>query len=157
MRPGPPEDRQGSALLQYLDRFYDYARDEDQVCWLGYPALVIDAWDTDLVTVEAKVPARYAVLYENGEQAFPEAALREAGATVKELKSLHAGRLTGKPMEAAFGRQRFRVAGLPSDRPVPVTWRVSITEFIGERHAALFKGLRRYGPDEDLRILSRRG
>ena len=28
---------------------------------------------------------------------------------------------------------------------------------IGEPHAALFKGLRQYGPDVDLRILSRRG
>jgi hypothetical protein len=40
---------------------------------------------------------------------------------------------------------------------VAVTWRETIAAFIGEFHADAFVGLRRYGPDEDLRILSMRG
>ena len=36
MRPGPPDERCNSPLLRHLDRFYDYKRNEDQLCWLPY-------------------------------------------------------------------------------------------------------------------------
>jgi hypothetical protein len=156
MRPGPPEDRRGSALLQYLDQFYDYGRDDGQLCWLPYSDLMINSWETEWVTVGAWVPARYALLFENGRQGFPWAALRGAGASEMELERLRNGSLAPEPLDVAFGRQRFQIAKLAPERPVDVTWRATISEFIGEPHASVFKGLRRYGPDEDLRILSRR-
>jgi hypothetical protein len=157
MRTGPPDDRRGSPLLWDLDQFYDYDRDEDRLCWLPYPELVIDCWDTELVTVGAEVPARYALLFGDGQQRFPGAAIREAGASEEELDDLRDGWPAREPVDVAFGRQRSRVARLPPERPIAVTWRATIAEFIGELHAGVFKGLRRYGPDEDLRILSKRG
>jgi hypothetical protein len=157
MRSGPPEDRRGSALLQYLDQFYDYAHNEAQLCWLPYPDLVIDLWKSAQVTVEAKAPARYALLFGDGRQTFPEAALLETGASQEELDRLGQGWLTREPVDTTFGRQRFRLAELPPDQLVEVTWRVTLAEFIEEPHSGLFEGLRRYGLDEELRILSRRG
>jgi hypothetical protein len=155
MRQGLPDDRRGSPLLRYLDQFYDYARNEDGLCWLPYPELFIDCWDTDRVTIGAKVPARYALLFGDGNQEFPEAALLESGASEEELERLGTGWWPARePVDITFGKQRSRLAELPPDRLVEVTWRATIAEFIGERHAGLFKGLRRYGPDEDLRILS---
>ena len=157
MQEGPPDDRRGSPLLRYLDQFYDYERNEDGLCWLPYPELFIDCWDTDLVTIGAKVPARYALLFGDGTQEFPGAALLEAGASEEEVERVRVGWWpVREPVDTAFGQQRSRLAELPPDRAVEVTWRATITESIGQRHAGLFKGLRQYGPDEDLRILSLR-
>jgi hypothetical protein len=157
MRLGPPDDRRGSPLLRHLDEYYDYSRNEECLCWLPYAELFADCWDTDFVTVESSVPARYALLFGDGQQRFPEEALLEAGASEKELEPLCYGRPTQMPVDSTFGRQRSRIAELPPYRSVEVTWRATIAEFIGEPHAGLFKGLTRYGPAEDLRILSRRG
>ena len=157
MRPGPPEDQRRSPLLRHRAQFSDNRCNEDQLCWLPYPELVIDSWDTELVTVETRVPARYALLFGDGQQKFPETALVGAGASEEELKGLRDGLQAHEPVNATLGRLRYRIAELPPNRPVEVTWHTTIAEFIGEPHAALFKGLRQYGPDEDLRILSRRG
>jgi hypothetical protein len=157
MRPGPPDDRRGSALLRYLDQFYDYERNEDRMCWLSYPALLIDCWDSEVVTVAANVQARHAILFGDGTQSFPRAALVTAGASDEELEVLHKGRPVRAPVATAFGRQRNHIAGLSQDEPVEVTWRATITELVGGPYSILFKGLRQYGPDEELRILSKRG
>jgi hypothetical protein len=157
MRPGPPDDRRGSPLLQYLDLFYDYQRDEDQLGWILYPELLIDWWETESVTVAGSVPACHAPLFGDGTQAFPRAALVSAGASERELERLDDARPVREPLDVAFGRERHRIAELPPDQLVQVTWRATVAELMGEAYAALFKGLRRYGPDEELRILHRRG
>jgi hypothetical protein len=157
MRPGPPDDRRSSPLLQHLDQFYDYRLNEDWLCWIPYSELVVGCWDTDLVTVGTKVPARYALLFGDGRQSFPRSSLLGAGASDKEVERLRDGHLVTEPVDVTYGRQRFRITELPPDEPVEVTWRATIAEFIGERCVSLFKGLRQYGPDDDLRLLSRRG
>ena len=153
MRPGPPDDRRGSPLLRHLDPLHE----DYQLCWLPYPELLIDCWDTELVAVAGSVAARHAPLFGDGTLTFPRAALLEAGASDRELDCLYYARLVREPLDTACGRERHRIERLPPDCLVRVTWRATIAEFIGEPHPALFKGLRRYGPDEDLRILSTRG
>jgi hypothetical protein len=143
--------------LQYLDQFYDYGRNEDQLGWIPYQELFIDCWNTDLVTIESRVPARHAFLFGDGQQPFPNAELLGSGAGEAGLDRLRRGSLANHPVDISFGQNRARLAELPPDREVPVTWRATISEFIGEPHASLFQGLRQYGPDEDLRILSKRG
>jgi hypothetical protein len=157
MRPGAPEERQGSALLQYLDQLYDYGRNEDNLCWLPYPELFIDSWNTDYLTIEGMTPVRYALLFGNGQQQFPSTALLAVGLTEREVDRLREGRWTDEPVDITLGRERYRLAEMPPDREVKVTWRATIGEFVGEPHASLFTGLRQYGRDEDLRILSKRG
>lgn len=157
MRAGPPDDRRGSPLLQHLGTFYDFGRNEDDLCWIPYTELVIDCWEKDLVTVGAPIAAKYALLFEDGLQRFPRAELIGANAPESELDHLRERSLVREPVHMIFGRQRYRVAELPPDAAIDVTWRETIAEFIGEPHASLFRGLRRYGRDEDLRILSRRG
>ncbi|MDY3554485.1 hypothetical protein R5W24_003609 [Gemmata sp. JC717] len=156
MRLGPPDDRRGSPLLRDLSRYYDVSHDDLGLSWIPYTDLLIDCWDTDAVTLVACAPARYALLFGDGRQSFPSTALIEAGLTGERLDRLRDGWLAREPVDNTFGRDRFRVAELPPDRMVEVTWRVSITEFVGEPHAERFKGLRRFGPDDSLRILSRR-
>lgn len=158
MRPGAPEDRRGSPLLRHLDRYYDYGRNEDRLCWLPYAELLVDCWQTDLITVGARVPARYAVLFGDGTHAFPNDALIEAGASERELEDLcqFAGKPVREAMDAGYGRHRHRIVHMPPEAFVEVTWRATIAEFVGH-YAVLFEGLRRYGRDEDLRVLSRRG
>jgi len=156
MRPGPPEDQRGSPLLQYLGRYYDVRRDELGLSWIPYPDLFIDCWDADCVTLVAWCPARYALLFGDGQQSFPTAALLEEGMPETSLDRLRNGWLAREPVDNTFGWARFRASEVPPDREVEVTWRVTISEFVGELHAGLFKGLRQYGVDEDLRILSRR-
>jgi hypothetical protein len=56
-----------------------------------------------------------------------------------------------------FGTPRFRATELPPDRSIEVTWRDTLGGFVGEPWASAFRRLRRYGRDEDLRVLSRRG
>jgi len=145
MRPGPPAERRGSTLLRHLDEFYDYRRNEDQLCWLPYPELLIDFWDTEHVTVAADVPAQHAPLFGDGTQAFPRAALIEAGASDQELERNRARRPVREPVDAAFGRERHRIAELPPDQPVEVTWRTTIAELIGEPYVVLFKARKRGG------------
>jgi hypothetical protein len=122
MRPGPPDDRRGSALLEYLDQFYDYGRDEDELCWLPYSDLMIDNWDTEWVTVGARVPARYALLFEDGRQSFPTAALLGTGASEIELERLRDGSLgallfnIGSGPRVAKGNRHRRRLAYPSDR-----------------------------------------
>jgi hypothetical protein len=156
MRSGPPDDRRGSPLLRDLGQHYDVSRDDLGLSWIPYPDLLIDHWDTDTVTLVAYAPARYALLFGDGRQSFPAAALIEAGLPGERLDRLRDGWLAREPVDNTFGRARFWVAALPPDRMVEVTWRVSITEFVGEPHAERFKRLRRLGPDDSLRILSRR-
>lgn len=158
MREGPPDDRRGSPLLQrYVDWSYDFRRNEDALCWIPYTELLVDSWETDLLLVRAPVSAGYALLFGDGRQRFPSAELLDAGASDAELRRLARRSLAHEPINIIFGKQRSLVAELPPDRPINVTWRETISEFIGEPHAGLFRGLRQYGRDADLRILSRRG
>ena len=119
--------------------------------------MLIDAWDTDMVAVRTLVPAQHALLFGDGCQGFPDAELRGIRVTDDELDRWRNGRLANGPVDVAIGRERFRIASLPPDREVTVTWREDIATFVGEPHLTLFKGLRRYARDEELRILSMRG
>lgn len=156
LRPGPPDDRRRSALLRYLDNVYqyDYAKNDSHLAWMPYEELFIDCWDTDTLLIGNSVPVSYALLFSNGEQPFPTAALVAAGVEEQELERLRNGWWTEKPVDVTFGPNRYSLSQLPPEREVPVTWRDTIATFIGELHVEAFRGLRRYGRDEDLRILS---
>jgi hypothetical protein len=158
MRQGPPEDRRGSPLFQYLDTFFDYEREWRSLYWLPYEELLVDCWDTETVLARAKVPARYALLFGDGRSPLPRAELLAAGMKEEELPGpWHNTRLTREPLDMTFGPDRFRVSGLPPEREVEVTWRETISGFMGERDAGAFRRLRRYGPGEDLRLLATYG
>jgi len=156
LRPGPPDDRRGSALLRYLDNVhhYDFSKNESHLSWMPYEELFIDCWDTDTVIVIGAVAARHALLFGNGEQPFPAVELLAAGVEEEKLERVRNGWWTTQPVDMTFGPDRYYLSQLPPDREVGVTWRDTIAGFIGESHTAAFRALRRYGRDEDLRILS---
>ena len=156
-RSGPPDDRRGSPLLRYLDGWYDYEGNEDHLCWIPFEELFVDFWDVDKVTVRSRVQARHALLFGDGQRPFPRAELVAAGVEEDVVERYHQGEWVDEPVDVSSGKDRSRLNGLPGDSVVEVTWRDTISEFIGEPLAGLFKGLRQYGRDEDLRVLSRRG
>jgi hypothetical protein len=156
LRPGPPDDRRASSLLRYLDNVhhYDYAKNDYHLAWMPYEELFVDCWDTETVVLGGNVPAQYALLFGNGEQPFPTAELVTAGVEEKALERFHNGWWTDKSADMTFGPDRYHLNQLPPDRDVWVTRRETIAGFIGAPHADEFRGLRRYGRDEDLRVLS---
>jgi hypothetical protein len=156
MRPGQPDDRGGSALLKYLDSYYDYERNEDSLCWLPYEELFVDCWDTDTVLVTRETLVRYANLFGDGQQPFPCAELLAAGMDEAALDRLRNGWRVSEPVDVTFGPHRYWLSELPPEFPFAVTWRETISEFI-RFHADAFKHLQRYGRDCDLRILALRG
>lgn len=155
LRPGPPDDRRGSALLQYLEsvHHYDYEKNDYHLSWMPYEELFIDCWTTDTVLVGNEVPARHALLFGNGEQPFPTAELVATGVEEAELEKFRNGWWVNEPTDVSFGVHRHQLSQLPPERDVCVTWRDTIAGFVGEGYADAFRGLRRYGRDEDLRIL----
>jgi hypothetical protein len=158
MRPGAPEVQRGSALLRKLARECDNCLHHDvALCWIPYTDLCIDSWDTESLILRTQIPARHALLFENGQRRFPRDELLEAGLTARELDRLENGFLAEEAVDHTVGLQRFRLSETPAHYLVTVTWSATIAEFIGEPHARLFTELRRYGPDEELRILSKRG
>ena len=157
MRLGAPEDRRGSALLQELERSYGHLIHEVDLCWMPYADLCVDCWDTDRLILRKQFPARYAILFGNGQQPFPRAELLAVRQSDLELRGLEDGWLTTEPLDNTVGERRFRLGEIPGHYQVEVTWTATIAEFIGEPQARVFQELGRYGPDEELRILSGRG
>jgi hypothetical protein len=157
MHPGPPDDRRGSPLLQHLDQFYDYASNDSRLCWIPYPELFIDHWQTDYVTVGSDFPAHVALLFGEGAALFPRDALLAKGLTPESLDDFRLGRRLADPLNVTGGRLRYELSRTRENEPVTVTWRETYAEFVGEFRAHLFQELRRYGRDEDLRILSTSG
>ncbi len=154
MKAGPPDDWRGSPFLENLSLHYDVRNDDLGLYWISYPELFIDCWDTDFVTLISSVPASFALIFGDGNQRFPESELLEAGLPQERIDKIRRGWLATEHVDNLFGRDRFIVAQMPSDRQVDVTWRATISEFVGEPYANAFKSLRRYGPDDSLRILA---
>ncbi len=159
MRPGAPEQQRGSALLKQLAREYDNCLcDELGLCWIPYTDLCIDTWDTESLILRAQIPARHALLFENGRRRFPREQLVATGLTAQETDQLEwKAFLAEETVDHTIGQQRHRLSETPGHYDVTVTWNATIAEFIGERHSRVFRELRRYGVDEELRILSKRG
>ena len=153
LRSGPPDDRRGSALLRHLDSFDDYETNESHLSWIPYGELFVDCWDAETLVIGRQLPACHALLFGNGQQPFPTAELVAVGVEEKELEQFRIGWWTDQPADMTFGPDRHHLSQLPPDRDVCVTWRETIAGFIGEPYADTFRELRRYGRDEDLRIL----
>jgi hypothetical protein len=153
MHQGLPEDR-CSPLLRYLETFVDYEHQVENLYWLPYEELLIDSWDTEKVLARAEVAARYALLFGDGRSPFPRAELLEAGMNEEDLPGRGSKRLSREPVDMTFGPDRFQVSELALERKLQVTWQETISDFMGERDAGAFRRLRRYAPDEDLRLLA---
>jgi hypothetical protein len=62
--------------------------------------------------------------------------------------------LVKEPLDRTFGRGRFEIERAAPEARVSVTFRASVSEPLGEPRAAAFRGLRAYGADPELRVLS---
>lgn len=150
---GRPEWTRASALYNtwfpagYEDRELD-------VAWIPYEELSVDGWCERWLTLATRVPAPAALLFGDGGQPFPEAALAAAGWNEDEIRRARDGQLAAEPIDRTLGRARHEVeAGHPM-RAVEVTWRESVAGFLRDWRAEAFRSLRQYGSDDQLRVVS---
>ncbi|MFO0809936.1 MAG: hypothetical protein U0746_15045 [Gemmataceae bacterium] len=128
--------------------------------WLPMEELALDLWDQFDVLVCKRVAARYALHFGDGGQSFPRSHLLSAGLAAAAIDKLEAtsyyvsdAALVGEPVDWNHGKRRHELAGVGPDWGVGVTWRVSIAGFLGGWRTAEFRNLRRFGRDDELRIV----
>jgi hypothetical protein len=126
--------------------------------WLPFEELILDSWEETSLLVSGRIPARYAPLFGDGQQPFPEEALL-AGAPgdvySKEgrcLVSNDSAEIADQPLDYTFGQARNHLERLQPEVFVKVTWKVTINQFLTWR-AEAFHRVRQYGPDSELRII----
>jgi hypothetical protein len=149
-----PPDRESSALFRHLDSFYDYRTDERRLSWIAYPDLLIDLWDEKQLLLGAKVPACDGDAFGNGRQPFPENELFARGWDESRVASLRAGSVKRVPVDRTFGKGRHELEAVPPDFMLDVTWLDSVSGQLGQWRAEAFRGLRRHGSDQELRVIS---
>jgi hypothetical protein len=160
MRPGPPPERSPrSAFFRWLDSFYDYETNEYRLHWAPAEDLMIDHWDQCTVLLRSYIPARYVPLFGNGRQPFPYKELLIAGLPDDELVRItvdrHTVSLTNEVLDPTHNWQLARLLQVSPKQYVDVTWQETISSLMGKELASAFKGLARYGPWQDLRVITK--
>ena len=154
MRHGFPPERERSELCRWIETQWREGLEDYNVCWLPAEELLLDDWQTTWLTVAQEIPARYAGLFGNGRERFPEKALGEAGYDASDRKSFRRGAYTVEAaIDYTFGKHFALRRNTPPDDSLPVTWLENVEEYIGEEGTAAFHSLRQLGRAEELRIV----
>lgn len=151
-KPGPPESRARSALFRYLGPGYDFEENEWQICWIPYPDLMVDLWDEMQLVLRCDVGSRDAALFGDGRQPFPRGALRARGLDDFHIDLLQEGEIVAAPIDRTHGKARFEIESAAPEVRAAVTFVASVSEYLGRAEA--FRGLRAYGADDELRVVS---
>ena len=128
--------------------------------WLPFEDLLLDLWDEPDLLICKRVEARYANLFGDGRQSFPRRGLLSAGVAPVEVEGLEGAapfafdaELVADPIDRERGKKRFELERVGPDFLVEVTWKASVRSFLGDWCAKEFRNLRRYGRDEELRVI----
>ncbi|MDI1484539.1 hypothetical protein [Polyangium sp. y55x31] len=153
-KPGPPESRARSAFFRYLGPGYDFEENEWQICWIPYPDLMVDLWDEMQLVLRCDVGSRDAALFGDGRQPFPLAALRARGHDDFRIDLLQEGEIVAEPIDRTHGKARFEIESAAPEVRAAVTFVASVSEYLRESRTEAFRGLRAYGADDELRVVS---
>lgn len=152
-RTGRPQWTRASAL--YNTWFPEGYEDRElEVAWIPFEELMVDGWDESWLSVETRVPASAALLFGDGDQLFPEAALAAAGWSEDEIRRARDGHLAHAPIDRTNGRARHEVEASHAMRAFEVTWRETVAGVLRDWRVEAFRSLRQYGSDADLRVVS---
>jgi hypothetical protein len=121
--------------------------------WVPLEDMLLDLWDERTVLICAEVEARFASIFETGDHPFPREQLVAAGVAEDILEEWRVGDVTDKPVDWTWAGRRHELHTTDPTRPVEVTWLTSVSDVLGESHSAAFRNLRRYGRDDELRII----
>jgi len=158
LRPGLPPDRSPrSAFTIYLDSLADGGA-EQRLHWAPAEDLMIDLWDQSTFLLRSSVSARYVSLFGDGQQPFPYKELLIAGLPEDDFDRLigycRDSWITDAPIDPTHNWQLPRLLQVSPGQYVHVTWRETISSLMGKETASAFKGLARYGPWQDLRVIT---
>ena len=130
--------------------------------WLPFEELLLDCWDETLLLVSKRVTASHALLFGDGQQPFPHQALLLAGFEQLEIERLENtsyyvkyAEIVDQPIDYNSGQTRNyleRMLLFPNQL-VKVSWKVTVSQFLGEWRTKEFRRIRQYGADEELRII----
>jgi hypothetical protein len=128
--------------------------------WLSLDELLLDLWDeTDLIVCK-RIAARHARLFGDGRQPFPRQGLLSAGIPPAEVEDLENTSycvsdafVVDEPIDWNYGKKLHQLKEVAPEYLAEVTWQVSISNFLGQWRTAEFQNLRRFGRDEELRII----
>lgn len=152
-RIGRPEWTRASAL--YRSWFpAGWEERELEIAWIPYEELMVDSWGESRLTVKTRVPASAALLFGDGDQPFPEAALTAAGWDEEQIRRARDGHMASTPIDRTGSRERHEVEASHPLRAFEVTWRETVAGFLGDWRLEAFRSLRRYGSDDELRVVS---
>jgi hypothetical protein len=156
MRRDPPPDIANTSLFRRCGRaFAEWFHG-----WLPFEELLLDLWDREELLVSKRVQARCAGLFGDGRQRFPRQQLLAAGLAGREIENLEDtsyyvfdAAIVDEPIDRSQGQKRFELATVAPDWLVEVTWKVNVSGFLGDWRVREFRNLRRYGRDEELRVI----
>lgn len=152
-RMGRPEWTPASAL--YRTWFPEGSEERDlEVAWLPYDELMVDSWDESWLTVKTRVPASAALLFGDGDQPFPDVALTAAGWNEAQIRSARDRHLASTPIDRTTGHARHEVDASHPLRAFEVTWRETVAGFLRDWRVEAFSSPRRYGSDDELRVVT---
>jgi len=151
---GVPAHSSRSALFRSLGPHYDFENDERCISWIAFPDLMIDLWDEMQLILQCAVPSRYAALFADGRRAFPAEALKQRGIADYDLGRLREGKITNTPIDRTQGKDRFHMESVAPETRIPVTFVETVSDYLGHSRVEAFRGLRVYGTDAELRVVS---
>ena len=121
--------------------------------WIGYPQLMVDFWrDKGTLLVGNSVSVHFASLFADGNGEFPAEALKAAGCFDVDLLPHRSS--AENPIDRQSGYALAKLIEKTPEAQIPVTWRTSIVELLGDETCNDFINLRQYGRDEDIRVIA---
>jgi len=153
-RQGIPGQTCRSTLLRSLGPHYDAQNDDRRISWIAFPDLMIDLWNEMLFVVQCNVPSRVAALFADGRQPFPADALKQRGLSDYDIDRLREGKIVEPSIDRTRGKDRFHMETQAPETRIPVTFIASVSDYLGHHRVEQFRGLRMYGSDDELRVIS---
>jgi hypothetical protein len=157
MRRDLPPDIASTLLFQ---RCGQAAFSEWYHSWLPFDELLLDLWDESFVFFSKQVAPKYVNIFGDGQQPFPRGHLLAAGMPEQDVDRLQntsyyerEAAIVNEPVDWESGKNRFELANTRPNYLLWVTWKVSVSSCLGDWRAREFRGQRRYGNDEELRIV----
>ena len=128
--------------------------------WLSFEDLILDCWDESYLLVSKRVASSYAPHFQDGQQPFPRERLISAGMDSTEVEDLENtsyyvsdAELVEEPIACGLEPGQRGLDFNSPDNLCEVSWKVSVSSFLGEWRTEEFRKLRQYGTDENLRII----
>jgi len=128
--------------------------------WLSFEDLILDCWDESYLLVSKRVASSYAPLFQDGQKPFPRGGLISAGMDPAEVEDLENtsyyvsdAEIVDEPVEFGLEQGQNGSDLISPDNLCEVTWKVTLSSFLGKWRTEEFRKLRQYGTDQDLRII----